>query len=427
MQKQTLHSLLFSSLLIFSCWANAESDSAATEDELPLEDLRTFTEAFHQIRTNYVNEVSDQELLEYAINGMLSGLDPHSSYLNKTDYLLLQESTSGEFGGLGLEVTMENGFIKVVSPIDDTPAYRAGIQAGDLILKIDNKAVKGLKLDDSIDLMRGKKGSKVSLTIIREGMDKPLDITLKRDVIIIKSVKSRLLEKKYGYLRIAQFQNKTAKDVKTHIEKMLDDTNNQLQGLIIDLRNNPGGILNAAIDISDTFLTEGIIVYTEGRTNESKEEFHATNNALLKDKPIVILINSGSASASEIVAGALQDHNRAVIAGTTSFGKGSVQVILPLPRERAIKLTTARYYTPLGRSIQAEGIKPDIKIQSAKLTFIKDTLEIKEANLSKHLKNKNKEKTAKNKESDPLINDYQLHEALNLLKAMVFTQKTNKP
>lgn len=423
MQKYLWHTLIISGLFLLNAAVNADQAVTNKTDKLPLEDLRTFTEAFHQIKTNYVNEVSDQELLEYAINGMLSGLDPHSSYLNKTDYLLLQESTSGEFGGLGLEVTLENGFIKVVSPIDDTPAYNAGIQAGDIILKINDNVVKGLKLDDSIDLMRGEKGSKVSLTIIREGLNKPKEITLVRDIIVIKSVKSQLLEDNYGYLRIAQFQTKTAQDVKEHLKKMLEKTQNQLQGLIIDLRNNPGGILNAAIDISDTFLTEGLIVYTEGRTAESREEFHASNNVMLKDKPIVILINGGSASASEIVAGALQDHKRAVIAGTTSFGKGSVQVILPLPHERAIKLTTARYYTPLGRSIQAEGIKPDIQIQSAKLTPINDNIEVKEANLNKHLKGKKSKPATPEKEITPLINDYQIHEALNLLKAMVFTQK----
>lgn len=421
--------LFFSTILLLPAAFAAEQKAAPGKaNEVPLEDLRIFVEAFHQIRANYVSEVTDQQLIEYAITGMLSGLDPHSSYLNSKEYKELQESTSGEFSGLGLEVAMENGYLKVISPMDDTPAQKAGIRAGDLIVKIDDHAIKSMRLDESIELMRGKKGTKVTLTILREGRDKPIVLTVKRDTIVLKSVKSRLLDNEYGYLRIAQFQEMTAEDSRTQVKAMLDKSLNQMKGLVIDLRNNPGGILNAAIEISDLFLTEGVIVYTEGRTPESREKFHATAGDILNGRPIVILINSGSASASEIVAGALQDRKRALIAGTTSFGKGSVQVILPLPGEKAIKLTTARYFTPEGRSIQAEGIKPDITIEDASLTLREESIEVKEANLSKHLANEKGDKeNSEEAVDDPLLEDYQLHEALNLLKAMALAQAARKP
>lgn len=399
-------------------FADSNNDNA-----VPLEDLRVFSEVFHQIRSNYVTEVTDQQLLQYAIEGMLNGLDPHSAWLDKESFLSLQEATHGEFGGIGIEVSQENGLLKVIAPIDDTPAQKAGIQAGDIILQIDDKNLKGLSMNDSIDLMRGEKGSPVTLTILRESEKKPLEITLKRDIIKIHSVKSRLINQHYGYLRIAQFQVNTATDAKKQISDMLASTDNQLHGLIIDLRNNPGGVLTSAIELCDLFLQQGLIVYTEGRNPESREEFFATEKTIT-DLPIVVLVNSGSASASEIVAGALQDHKRALIVGTTSFGKGSVQTILPVQEDKAIKLTTARYYTPLGRSIQAEGITPDISAPNATLSIKDKLLDITEVNLARHLDNKKSGKKTDSKETSDsnMSSDYQLHEAVNLLKAMRFKQ-----
>lgn len=394
-----------------------------TDNQLPLEDIRMFVEVFHQIRNNYVNEVSDEELLEYAINGMLQGLDPHSAYLNENAFSELQESTSGEFAGVGLEVSMENGFVKIITPIDDTPAAKADIEPGDLIIKLDNKAVKGLNLNQAIDLMRGPEGSKLELTLLRGKRDKPINVKLTRAIIKIKSVKSQLLEDNFGYLRIAQFQSNTGDDAHKQIKKLQKKAKGTIRGLILDLRNNPGGVLTSAIEVSDVFLEDGLIVYTEGRTPNSQESFHATENSLLKDKPIVVLMNSGSASASEIVAGALQDHKRALIVGTPSFGKGSVQSILPLPPNKGIKLTTARYYTPLGRSIQAAGIIPDIQIQTAKLMPIETEFGIKEADLSGHLSNDTKKQTDKNKNNALKTDDYQLYEALHLLKAISLSQR----
>ncbi|NRB39335.1 MAG: S41 family peptidase [Pseudomonadales bacterium] len=421
-------SLRFISLFLllsasYTLLAEGQEQAAAinADEQLPLQDIHTFVEVFHQIRSHYVNDVSDEELLEYAINGMLNGLDPHSSYLNRAAFSDLQESTKGEFAGIGLEVSMENGFVKVISPIDDTPAKKAGIQAGDLIIKLNGQAVKGMSLNEAIDLMRGPKGSKVSLTLIRENTNTPQEIKLKRAIIRIKSVKTELLEQGFAYLRIAQFQADTGKDAQKQILKLEKKWGQPLNGLVIDLRNNPGGVLTAAIEIGDLFLTEGIIVYTEGRSKSSQEKFVASEAQLLKDKPIIVLMNKGSASASEIVAGALQDHKRALIVGTQSFGKGSVQSILPLPKNRGIKLTTARYYTPLGRSIQAEGIKPDIEIQNAKLVPIEAEFGITEAELSGHLQNKQQSKKA-HKKTKTAKDDYQLFTAINLLKAMSLKQ-----
>src|SRR5690554_4080844 len=338
---------------------------APKDNSVPLEELRLFSEVFHQIRSNYVKNVSDEQLLQYAIEGMLSGLDPHSAWLDKEAFLSLNEMTQGEFAGIGIEVMHETNALRIIAPIDDTPAQRAGILAGDLLIKIDDTSLKGLSLNESIELMRGSKGSSVTLTLLREDEKKPIEITLKRDIIKIQSVRSHLINQHYGYLRIAQFQNNTAGDAKQHLENMRNNTDHQLHGLIIDLRNNPGGVLNAAVQLSDLFIQQGLIVYTEGRSPDSREEFFASGNAPFSDVPIVVLINSGSASASEILAGALQDHRRALILGSNSFGKGSVQTILTVPKDSAIKLTTALYYTPLGRSIQAEGIRPDIQAQKA--------------------------------------------------------------
>jgi carboxyl-terminal processing protease len=378
---------------------------------------------------------------------MLSGLDPHSAYLDETAYHELQTGTSGEFGGLGIEVGLEDGFIKVVSPIDGTPAYDAGVKAGDLIIRLDDTPVKGMGLDDAVKKMRGKPNTEIVLTIVREGEDRPLKITIVRDVIQIRSVRSTLLEPGFGHVRISQFQSRTAQSLREALDRLRSANGGELKGLILDLRNNPGGVLNGAVEVADVFLNDGTVVYTEGRGNGSKQNFQATPGDVMQGAPVVVLVNGGSASASEIVAGALQDQNRAVIMGERTFGKGSVQTILPLVGGTAVKLTTARYYTPNGRSIQAEGIEPDIKLAS--LRFTRDELavdEVKEANLSGHLENNTSDEAdneANGNETDAgdeettattenvkapaddtelALSDYQLYEALNLLKGLDLLQ-----
>lgn len=403
----------------------SETAIGNTPEALPYDELRAFTEIFGRIKRDYVEPVADKKLLEDAIRGMLAGLDPHSAYLNTEDYKGLMEGTSGQFGGLGIEVTMENGFIKVVSPIDDTPAQRAGLQAGDLIIKLDEKPVKGMSLGDAVKIMRGEPGEDITLTIIREGADAPIITVVTRDIIKVKSVKNRLLEKGYGYLRISSFQSRTGAGVIEAIDELVKENEGELKGLVLDLRNNPGGVLHAAVEVSDAFLETGLIVYTEGRIKNSQMRFNAEAGDVINNAPLVVLVNAGSASASEIVAGALQDHKRAVIMGEKSFGKGSVQTILPTTNG-AVKLTTARYFTPLGRSIQAEGIEPDIVLEKLKLESLKGSKfePIKEADLSRHLENgdadkKSLSKTDKKKEDKrEEIRDYALHEALNLLKGI---------
>ena len=395
---------------------------------LPLNELRTFTEVFARIKKDYVEPVSDKELLENAIRGMLSGLDPHSSYLDPDSFKDLQVGTTGEFGGLGIEVGMEDGFVKVISPIDDTPAQRAGVKAGDLVIRLDEKPVKGMTLRDAVNIMRGKVGSKITLTIIREGEEKPLKITITRAIIKVKSVRQRNLEDGFGYLRISQFQSHTGENLADAIDKLKEENGGKLKGLVLDLRNNPGGVLNAAVEVSDAFLDKGLIVYTKGRIRDSDMKFNATPRTLLDGAPLVVLVNGGSASASEIVAGALQDHKRALIVGTRTFGKGSVQTILPLNNNTALKLTTARYYTPSGRSIQAEGIEPDITLEPVKITTLAHAEDgrLKEADLTGHLENGNgKDKKKSDTKTDkkapklPLAQtDYQLYEALNILKGV---------
>ena len=431
--------------------------STATPDEIikkiPFEELRTFTEVFQKIKTDYVEEVDDKTLLENAIQGMLTGLDPHSNYLNPEAYKELQVGTTGEFGGLGIEVGMENGFVKVISPIDDTPADNAGIKAGDLIIRLDDTPVKGMALNDAVKLMRGTPGTSITLTIVRENEDKPLKISITRAVIVVKSVKNRLVEPGYAYLRVSQFQSNTGEDLEKAIDKMKEENKGNLKGLILDLRNNPGGVLNAAVAVSDSFLTKGLIVYTEGRVDDASLKFRARPKDILEGAPIVVLVNGGSASASEIVAGALQDHKRAVVMGTKTFGKGSVQTILPMNGNAALKLTTARYYTPSGRSIQAEGIQPDITLNRVEIASVErneDNL-VKESDLARHLgnpkedkktprpadkseksdksldktSNKGKlDKSDKTVESEPLEKvDYALYEALNLLKGLNIIDK----
>jgi carboxyl-terminal processing protease len=391
---------------------------------LPLEDIRALSEVFGKIKENYVEEVEDKVLLENAIRGMLTGLDPHSTYLNKDAFNDLRVGTRGEFGGLGIVVGMEDGFVKVVSPIDDTPAQRAGVKAGDMIIRLDDKPVKGMNLDDAVKIMRGKPGSKITLTISREGEDKPLVVTITRAVIRVKSVKSRTLESGYGYVRISQFQERTGADLVKAIVSLKKENDDQLKGLVLDLRNNPGGLLDAAVAVSDTFLNQGGIVSVEGRSDENRMAHSARPGDMLNGAPMVVLVNGGSASASEIVAGALQDHKRAVIMGSRTFGKGSVQTVVPLGNDTALKLTTARYYTPNKRSIQAEGIEPDIKLKNLKLTENEDNgvKPLTEADLEGHLANgnKKKDKQAKTVEENGNLasEDYHLYEALNLLKGL---------
>ena len=405
-----------------------DTPAAYAQDKapLPLDELRTFAEVLERIKTAYVEPIDDKTLLENAIKGMLSNLDPHSAYLEPEAFAELQESTSGEFGGLGIEVGSEDGFIKVVSPIDDTPASKAGIEAGDLIVKINGQPTKGLSLVEAVDKMRGKAGSKISLTLIREG-GKPFDVELTRAVIKVRSVKSQMLEDGYGLIRISQFQVGTGEEVGKALNKLRKDNGKKLRGLVLDLRNNPGGVLQAAVEVADHFLKKGLIVYTEGRIPNSELRFNADPADASEGVPLVVLINGGSASASEIVAGALQDHKRGVLMGTDSFGKGSVQTVLPLNNDRALKLTTALYFTPSGRSIQAQGIVPDIEVARAKLTREDGGELIKEADLAGHLGNGNggadkPSGSKKQQASNPQDDDYQLSQALNLLKGLNVTR-----
>ena len=420
----------------------AEKEAAKTP--LPLKELRTFTEVFEKIKTDYVEPVGDNSLLENAIRGMLTGLDPHSAYLDADAFKELQVGTSGEFGGLGIEVGMEDGFVKVISPIDDTPAQAAGVHAGDLIIRIDETPVKGLSLNEAVNLMRGKPGTDIVLTIVRETSDKPLKITITRAIIQVKGIKSRTLTPGYGYVRVSQFQTRTGENMIEAISELKKENKGELLGLVLDLRNNPGGVLGAAVSVSDAFLEDGLIVYTEGRTKDKESDlrFKATPIDVLKGAPIVLLVNGGSASASEIVAGALQDHKRALVLGERTFGKGSVQTILPMNNGSALKLTTARYYTPSGRSIQAEGIVPDIELQNVKVSAAEAAVadRIKESDLPGHIENNKQIKKIIEKvmeieatESAPAIDkakpeakdenlatsDYALYEALNVLRGLV--------
>lgn len=444
-----------------------ESEKPATvkatiQETLPLDDLQRFTAVVEQIRKYYVKPVDDKELFENAIRGMLSGLDPHSAYLDENEFSDLRANTSGKFGGLGIEVTMEDGFVRVISPIDDTPASRAGIKSGDFIVKLDDTPVKGLTLKKAVEIMRGDRGTNILLTVVRKGSTAPLKIKVTRDIIQVKSIRSKILDKQYGYIRISQFQTHSGEDLVQAIEKLNKETNNQLKGLVIDLRNNPGGILESSVKVADAFLDKpklnynGMIVYTEGRLPGSEIKEVANEGDIMNGAPIVVLVNGGSASASEIVAGALQDHKRALIVGTQTFGKGSVQTVLPLRDNHGLKLTTALYFTPAGRSIQAKGIVPDIEIPDIKMPEVKqDELEelvnIRESDLDGHLENGSKkteqsDKPEKEVEKEPIAsesseakpskeatketdegklalkNDYQLNEALNMLKSLTFIE-----
>ena len=428
--------------------ANADR---TTQVPLPVEELRAYADVFNAIKQGYVEPVEDKKLIVDSISGMLSGLDPHSAYLDTEAFKDLQVGTQGEFGGLGIEVGMEDGFVKVISPIEDTPAFRAGVKAGDLIVKLDETPVKGMSLNDAVKRMRGKPDTDIVLTIMRKGEARPVVLTLKREIIKVQSVKSKLLEPGYAYLRVAQFQENTAAAVVQHLTKLTAEA--PLMGLVLDLRNDPGGLLHGAVGVSAAFLPAGeLVVSTDGRTEDAKREYRATPEDYLrgtrddflrklpegaKDMPMVVLVNAGSASASEIVAGALQDHKRAVVMGTQTFGKGSVQTILPLNNNTAIKLTTARYYTPSGRSIQAKGIEPDIVVEESANG---SSRRVREADLQGHLgndKDPEAERATKqagadnnpaDEEAEPVRfelagkDDHQLMQAINLLKGLQIVQ-----
>ncbi len=428
--------------------ANADR---SMEVALPVEELRAYADVFNAIKQGYVEPVDDKKLIVDSISGMLSGLDPHSAYLDSEAFKDLQVGTQGEFGGLGIEVGMEDGFVKVISPIEDTPAFRAGVVAGDLIVKLDDSPVKGMNLNDAVKRMRGKPNTKITLTIMRKGESRPIVLTLTREVIKVQSVRSKMVEPGYGYLRVAQFQENTAASVVDHLRRLTGD--GELQGLVLDLRNDPGGLLHGAVGVAAAFLPTGaMVVSTDGRTEDAKREYRAISQDYLrgsrddflrrlppeaKDVKMVVLVNAGSASASEIVAGALQDHKRAVVMGTQTFGKGSVQTILPLNNNTAIKLTTARYYTPNGRSIQAKGIEPDIVLEESSNGSAR---RVREADLLRHLGN-DKEPEAEVSQPSPVgqndadedeteaarfelagENDLQLKQAINLLKGLEIVQ-----
>ena len=431
--------------------AIAEKDA---KPQLPLDELRTFAEVYGKIKSDYVETVEDKKLINEAINGMLTGLDPHSSFLDVEGFKDLQAGTQGEFGGLGIEVGMEDGLVKVVSPIEDSPAFKAGVKTGDLIMQLDEKLVKGMSLNDAVKIMRGKPNTSIKLTILRKGEVKPLYITLVRAIIKTQSVKYKLPEPGYAYLRVTQFQEHSGEDLAKAIKALREQNKGPLKGLVLDLRNNPGGLITAAVGISAAFIPKDtLVVYTEGRTEDAKMRLtaNAANYARggeaadylrdlpadIKTVPMVVLINGGSASASEIVSGALQDHKRAVIMGTQSFGKGSVQTILPMNNGTAIKLTTARYFTPNGRSIQAKGIVPDIVVEDATVSTAEQGMSLREADLSNHLSNpKESEAPAKETPKPPKVKkddkqsadrapmeagtktDYQFMQAVNLLKGI---------
>lgn len=458
-----LAGLLAGAALTVNLSAIANKDAVTA---LPIEELRAFTDVFARIKSDYVEPVEDKKLITEAINGMLVGLDPHSSYLDVEGFKDLQVGTQGEFGGLGIEVSMEDGLVKVISPIEDTPAFKAGVKPGDLIVKLDDTPVKGMSLNDAVKRMRGKPGTKLKLTIARKGVDKPVVLTLVRAVIKIRSVKSKLLENGYGYVRVTQFQEHTGELLADALKDLYKENKAPLKGLILDLRNDPGGLLNGAVAVAAAFVKpDSLVVYTEGRSEDAKMRLTASRENYLrpmqrdylkdlpdgvKQVPMVTLVNSGSASASEIVAGALQDHKRAVIMGTRTFGKGSVQTILPIGNGTAIKLTTAHYFTPNGRSIQAKGIEPDIVIEDPAVSSEDEGLRIREADLDKHLTNPNGDETATESKPDKVIkappaakpskddkdkkpptmepgevvskHDYQVNQALNLLKGLQILQ-----
>jgi carboxyl-terminal processing protease len=428
--------------LVIFIGISAQRHSSAEGKESDYESIELFTDVMAIIKKSYVEEVDTKKLVYGAINGMLASLDPHSSFMPPDTYKEMKIDTKGTFGGLGIEITIKDGILTVISPIEDTPAFKAGIKAGDQILKIDERFTKDLNINDAVKRMRGLKGTKVTLTIMREGFDKPMEFPLIRDVIQVKSVRSRMLDSGYGYVRIAQFQEKTDEDLTKALRALQEENKGTaLSGLVLDLRNDPGGLLDQAVKVADHFIEDGLIVYTEGREKDSKMQFSARKTGKEPNYPIVVLINSGSASASEIVAGALQDHKRAIVMGTQSFGKGSVQTIIPLSDESGLRLTTARYYTPNGRSIQAKGITPDIVVQRLELpkeSDKKDGLHLREKDLENHFevegkdadkeikeekKDGKKDNLLSTKPEDNLRNDYQVMRALDLLKGWEILKK----
>lgn len=413
-------------ILCFSFNINAEEKTTNVYQQLNM-----FGEVYERVRREYVEEVSDKELIEAAIEGMLQSLDPHSSFMNEDTFKDMQVQTKGEFGGLGIEVSMEDGFVKVVSPIDDTPAFEAGVEAGDFIVEIDGESVYGMSLGDAVDRMRGKINTEITIKISRGDLE-PFDIKIVRDRIKVQSVRARR-EGNAAYLRITSFNEKTESGLLKNMDELKEEIGKDITGIILDLRNNPGGLLNQAVAVSDAFLDRGEIVSTRGRKKRGQQKFNATAGDISDGLPVIVLINGGSASASEIVAGALQDHKRAIIMGTTSFGKGSVQTIIPVQRDSAMRLTTARYYTPSGNSIQATGISPDIVVKQAKIEEIEPFSSRKESDLKGHLENptegnKNLEEIKDNQKIKKSGNkndkvDYQLNRALDLLEGISLYNK----
>jgi carboxyl-terminal processing protease len=425
--------LILLSLLALSNVTNAtveKKKTNANEGLLPLDELRTFTRAYDHVRTSYVEEISDANMLEFAIKGMIAELDPHSAYLDKEAYAELQATTSGEFGGVGLEVGIDDGAIKVITPLDGSPSQKAGIKPGDIIVRIDDQLMKGKTLTDATRLMRGPKDTPIKMSLQRKGVDDPIEVVVMRDLIHVQSVIVKPVADDYLYIRIAQFQTNTGRDFAERLRENLK-ARPKTKGLVLDLRNNPGGVLQASVDVADAFLESGTVVYTQGRMENSSVSYTANPGDLASGLPLVTLINSGSASASEIVAGALQDHKRSIIMGTRSFGKGSVQTVIPITEDRAIKLTTALYYTPNGRSIQAKGIEPDVRLE--KMTNgVGQKAAIAEADLAGHLKNKDSQEMGsvtrehESNISDDTLKDNQVLDAINLLKNLhILGQQTS--
>jgi carboxyl-terminal processing protease len=433
--KKVLLSLVSLSLLATVVGIGAQHRCSA-QVKNDYESIELFTDALAIVKKNYVEDVDTTKLIYGAINGMLSSLDPHSSFMPPDEFKEMQIETEGYFGGVGMEITIKDGVLTVIAPITDTPAFKAGIKSGDEILKIGDKLTSEMSVMDAVKQMRGPKGSKVTITIMREGFNTPKDFTLTRDIVQLKSVKFKTLEPGYGYVKIAQFQEKTDEDLTKALKALKEENKGTLNGLIIDLRDDPGGLVDQAVDVCNHFIDDGLIVYTEGRAADAKMKFYARKGNKEPHYPIAVLINGGSASASEIVAGALQDHNRAVIMGTQSFGKGSVQTIMPISEDSGLRLTTALYYTPKGRSIQAKGIVPDIVVEEMQLakTEKKDAFQISERNLENHFENKDIEskvdkpkgtQTVSNPD-DHLEGDYQILRALDMLRAVGILKKTNK-
>ena len=416
---------VFMSAIISANATKSDHEKTIKKNEggrLPLKELRIFTQVFEQVRRGYVDEVTDLQLLESAVVGLLMELDPHSAYLDVEEHTRLQESATGQYGGLGIEISAKRGLLEVIAPIDDSPAQKAGIRTGDLIHEINGEPVRSFALPAAIDKLRGPKGSSIDLSILRKGEDKPIFFNIIRDIIYSSSVRGRVLLSDIGYVRISQFQENSDKDFIATLKKL--NKSDGLKGLIIDLRNNPGGLIPPAVEIANALLDEGLIVYTEGRAPSANQKFSARPGQLLEDIPIVILINGGTASASEIVAGALQDHSRAAILGTQSFGKGSVQTVIPFGDGRAIKLTTARYFTPLGRSIQAEGITPDITIPRAETKLLDPSPRPRERDLDGHLKSQDHETYNEQPGATEVEHDNQLKEAVHILKGFKLLKKS---